>query len=426
MFGRGTATNMYRQLFLAILVLAGLWAAAKDRRPSKDSFMDMWEEKYGQAQAAEDSPGARTLWGMPLPFLRDRSMQANVTRSRYLGHGPIALATVTLKANFPQTEEPGAKQKKQQKRERAKQQKQQPQYKLYEHRYVGFFHRWFPLPYPPMYKADQYGVGLCVLGRCVCSPKGMLDPLLGARRAAKAASKKKASGAKKASDGNAEEEEQASGSPASAIECSRFQGSKSAVLNAMVIPNALLFILWQFPANWGRMSAHATLSMANLGKGRLWTLLAAPFSHRSWGEIFHSGVLLSNAIDSFDRAGISFTIFLLLYLCGSWTAWLARRVVWQRVCKNDSSAYWSQEWGASGGLAAQLLFLAKVRPTERFQFSLYLVPIPVNLSAWQSCFAQLAMDLAIVRGGWEQLVAYLAAWAFGWVLADAWLLHAAS
>jgi len=86
-------------------------------------------------------------------------------------------------------------------------------------------------------------------------------------------------------------------------------------------------------------------------------------------------------------------------------------------------AYWQQDWGASGGLAAQLCFLAKVRPDERFNFSLVFIPIPVNLSAWQSCFAHLVVDVFVGKAGARNVLGYFCAWAVGWFLADAWMLH---
>lgn len=391
------ATQMWRQLFLAILVLAGVWAAAADRRPTEESFAQLRDTRYGQLRndTEERSARQRNFWGVPV--LLDRSLQARVVRSRYVDHGPFALAAVCLKAGGAPAATPKAK---------------ASPAKLYEHRYLGAFRLWLPLPYLPQpgNKADSYGVGLCVLGHCVCVPA--------------MSSRGEVKGSKAGAQADAQAAKPEKPPKAAGTECWRFQGGKSAALNVMAIPNAALFVLWQFPKYWGPLSSHATLSMANLGRGRLWVLLAAPFSHRSWGEVFHTAVLLTNALDSFDRAEVSFIVFLGLYLGGCWAAWLARGVLWRRVLQNDASAFWVQEWGASGGLAAQLVFLARVRPAERFQFSLYLVPVPVTLSAWQSCFAHGIVDVAMARGGVQrQLLAHIAAWAVGWVMAGAWQRH---
>jgi len=105
----------------------------------------------------------------------------------------------------------------------------------------------------------------------------------------------------------------------------------------------------------------------------------------SWGEIFTSAVLLANVVDSFDRADASFAIFLMLYLGGCWGAWFARGVLWRRLLKNDSSAFYTQESGAVGGLAALLVFLARARPYEKYQFSLYMLPLPVQLTLGNHC-----------------------------------------
>ena len=94
------------------------------------------------------------------------------------------------------------------------------------------------------------------------------------------------------------------------------------------------------------------------------------------------------------------------------------------MLKNDPSAFYAPELGAAGGLAAQLLFLARERPEEKFQFSFYMVPMPLQLTAWQSMLAHLALDAFMAK---DQLlatsVARMAAWGFGWCVYDAWVLH---
>jgi len=368
-------------VLLALLVLAGALASAVERRPSEAAFKALRDSRYGEV-------GNATAWipdGLDWLVQADRSFEGRVAWSRYVDHGPVVLATVALSVASGQAA--GGKGSKLAHR------------KVYEHRYLGVLGHWLPLPYLPQpgQKPGTYGVGVCVLARCVCVPN--LRPSTG-KTAAKASSS--------ASKG-----------------CWRFQGGKSAVLNVMAVPNMVLFGLWQWPSYWGRLAGHATLSLANLSRGRLWVLLAAPFSHRSWGEIIRSGILLANAVDSFDRAGVSFSVFLALYLGGSWVAWLARGVLWRRLLKNEASAFYAQEWGAAGGLAAQLIFLARAWPEERFQFSVYFVPLPLELRAWQSLFAHGAMDVLFYSGGLatDKLLAHLAAWGFGWVLYDAWLRH---
>merc|ERR1711879_980603 len=123
-------------------------------------------------------------------------------------------------------------------------------------------------------------------------------------------------------------------------------------------------------------------------------------------------MMLTNTLDSFDRAGVSFCAFLFLYLCGSWAAWVARGVLYRRLLMDEPGAYYTQEWGASGGLAAQLLFMAMIRPDERFHFSMYMVPIPVELRAWQSCFAHGMLDVVMNHGAFlRQMLAHISAWA---------------
>jgi len=153
--------------------------------------------------------------------------------------------------------------------------------------------------------------------------------------------------------------------------------------------------------------------------------LSAPFSHRHWSSIFHTGILLASTLDSFARAEVSFVVFLLLYLAGSWAAWFARTVLVRGFVQEDSFAYYTQECGASGGLAAQLMFLAKIRPEEMFSFSIYMIPTPLVLRAWQSCLAHGILDIfqSSGRGAVRQFCAHCAAWALGWLLATAWQKH---
>eukprot|EP00747_Dinoflagellata_sp_TGD_P048963 gnl/TRDRNA2_/TRDRNA2_145926_c0_seq1.p2 gnl/TRDRNA2_/TRDRNA2_145926_c0~~gnl/TRDRNA2_/TRDRNA2_145926_c0_seq1.p2 ORF type:complete len:119 (+),score=16.93 gnl/TRDRNA2_/TRDRNA2_145926_c0_seq1:231-587(+) len=117
----------------------------------------------------------------------------------------------------------------------------------------------------------------------------------------------------------------------------------------------------------------------------------------------------------------------MLYLGGSWVAWLVRTVLWRSVLQGDQSAFYEQESGASGGLASQMLFLARANPSERFRFSLYFVPVPIELSAWQSLLAHCAMDLFVhpkgANGMVGDMLANLAAWAFGWVVYNEWMRH---
>jgi len=368
---------------LALLVLAGALAAASDRRPTEDSFHALRDARYSlPANGTEELRKAVTSFSGVL-VLTDSSAECRVAWSRYVSHGPLALATVALKA--------GPK-------------------KLYEHRYLGLLGRWLPLPYLPQPGRGRgtYGVGACLLGRCVCVSRHGLRPKTLSSKAGKAGKAGKAAGA-----GEPEKEG-----------CWSFKGGKSAALNVMAVPNMVLFAMWQWPRNWPLLGGHATLSLANLGRGRLWVLLAAPFLHRSWGEVFSSGVLLATAVDCFDRARVAFPVLLGLYLAGSWAAWLARTVLWRRLLRNDASAFYEQEWGASGGLAALMVFLARARPEERFSFSLYVIPTPLTLSAWQSLFPHVIMNLYMTRrSAWTEALAHAAAWAVGWAAYDAWAKH---
>merc|ERR1712113_1023481 len=96
-------------------------------------------------------------------------------------------------------------------------------------------------------KQGVFGVGVCIVGRCVClpqMPKG----------------KKKESKSEQVKSGG----------------CMRFEGGSSMALNLFAIPILAIFIMWQFPAYWSTLSPHATLSMANLSRGHFWVLVTAP------------------------------------------------------------------------------------------------------------------------------------------------------
>jgi len=197
------------------------------------------------------------------------------------------------------------------------------------------------------------------------------------------------------------------------------------MLNFMAIPNIVIFICWQFQMYWGPLAGHTTMSLANISRGRVWVVLAAPFSHRNFGEAMRSAFLLVNTLDSFDRSGSYWAVYLWLYIGGCFASWVARGIILRYFVIRESGAFYTQEQGASGGFAALLLFLARARPTDRYQFSMYFVPLPLNLRAWHSLLAHGALDVMLSKHGWRsELIAHLAAWTFGWVAYSAWLKHA--
>lgn len=377
---RGLTAVAWRPLCALVLGVASALCILFATRPRQASWQTFREGVYeDQLRPPKKEDGgllrnASEKSGGWLPLASDRSLEGRHAWARYVDHGAFALGTAARSVAGVEH----------------KQKKAVPR-KVYEHKYLGILGIWVPVPYLPQpgRQPGHYGVGLCVLGKCACVPDF--------RR------------------GKAERMQRS---------CMRFRGGKSAALNVMAIPNGVLFFLWQWQGYWSRLAAHATLSLANLRRGRIWVLAAAPFSHRSWGDMFTSGVLLANVVDSFDRTDASFAIFMMLYLGGCWSAWFARGVIWRRLMKNDSSAFYSQELGAAGGLAALLVFLARARPDERFQFSLYMVPMPLQLSAWQSLFAHGFLRLAMSKGELiSELLATSAAWCLGWVMYSAWELH---
>lgn len=381
-FAEGSFHHLWRQLALALLIFAGVWAAMVERRPSEESFRDLREKRYSRDGRREWSVQPQVGgWLRYLPMQKDRSFEGHVAWFQHVDHGPIAIATVCLSVAMETNNTKTAPASR----------------KLYEHRYVGVLGTWVPLPYLPQPGSKQgvYGAGVCVLGQCACVPqvgKG----------------KKKDSKSDKVKIGG----------------CLRFQGGSSMALNVFAIPILLIYLLWQFPSNWSFLSSHATLSMANLSRGRLWVLITASLSHRSFGEIFQTAVLLASSLDCFFRADVTFHIFILTYLLGTWATWVARVGLCDVAWKGDTNAFYTQDWGAAGGLAAQLSFLARIRPDERFQFSLYMIPVPVSLNAWQSCLAHGLLDVCQTRRGVaRQIAAHLASWSIGLALAGAWMKH---
>jgi len=380
--------NALQQLCFTGFLLAGLWSALIKRIPDETSFERLRESNYGRRDANSSS--------LPFFVMTDKSMSSKVSWSRYVDHGPVVLASVHLKSRNPRSaSKPAGIDTSRSAKSKS------TVTKLYEHRYLGILGFWLPLPYMPRpgNKPGVYAVGACILGHCVCMPK-LNQPRSGSKTPPPKAVNK-------------------------SQECWVIKSTKSASLNVMAIPNIILFLMWQWPSNWASLGQHATLSASNLARGHFWVLLSAPFSHQHWSSIFHTGVLLASTLDTFDRAGVSFVIFLMLYLVGSWAAWLARTVLVRGIWHEDECAYYTQECGAAGGLAAQLMFLARIRPEERFSFSIYMIPTPLVLRAWQSCLAHGVMDIfqQSGRGTLRQVCAHLAAWSIGWLLAGAWQKH---
>eukprot|EP00929_Paragymnodinium_shiwhaense_P076555 TRINITY_DN39387_c0_g1_i1.p1 TRINITY_DN39387_c0_g1~~TRINITY_DN39387_c0_g1_i1.p1 ORF type:complete len:515 (+),score=85.70 TRINITY_DN39387_c0_g1_i1:89-1633(+) len=362
-------------------------------RPGQEAFVAMHSRRYSSggssssfsspSPAAREPQGDEDLPGSYLPLvLTDRSFDGRVAWTRYVDHKMFSVATVALTVSASPAKGGGERNKT-----------EADARKVYLHRYLGVYGMWFPLPYLPQpgRKLGTYGVGACVASKCVCLP----DLRTRVKK-----------GAKNSGGG-----------------CWRFRAGKAAALNAMAAPNLALFGLWQLPAYWSTLGAHATFSVANLRRGHVWTLFSAPFSHRSWGEGFRNAIILANTVDTFEKADVSYWMFLILYLGGCWAYWLSRTLYRSIRCDH---AFYTQEHGASGGLAAQLLFLARSNPEFRYTFSLYFIPMPVELSAWRSLLAHAAIDVFFGHASknmWMELASLLGAWTFGWLMFGAWSMH---
>eukprot|EP00927_Polykrikos_kofoidii_P006480 TRINITY_DN12620_c1_g1_i1.p1 TRINITY_DN12620_c1_g1~~TRINITY_DN12620_c1_g1_i1.p1 ORF type:complete len:513 (-),score=76.87 TRINITY_DN12620_c1_g1_i1:60-1598(-) len=391
-FGGSRARRLpWRRVSLGMACLTATLLLARLSRPDKASFTAMKESRYVLSPEKRDASvnQSHAIWRSPLPLLTDRSFEGHIAWSRFVDHAFFSFATVSTSV----TASPASKKNP------------TPPKKLYEHKFLGLFGTWIPLLYLPQpgQKQGHFGVGLCVLSRCICVPD------LRGRKG-----KKKNAG------------ESEVGGSSNKHGCWRFEGGKSAALNFIAVPNLVIFFLWQWTAYWGKLSKHAVLSWENLRRGRLWVLLSAPFSHRNWQEALRSAMMLANTIDSFDSLHASFAIFLLLYVGGCWSTWLLRTLVWRGLVCGEPALRYMEEYGAFGGIAAQWIFLARARPEARYRFSFYMIPIPIELSAWRSLFGHVLVDLFGARDSkavTSLIVAHVASWAFGCMVYEAWSQH---
>lgn len=162
----------------------------------------------------------------------------------------------------------------------------------------------------------------------------------------------------------------------------------ASVSHKLMVPNVLVFILWQIPALARFMHDHFTVSWHGLfGSGRVWTPFTSEFSHE---ELFHLG---------FNMLGLHWfgpdlealygrRNFLLLYLYGALVSSLFH-ITWERGFGHDVPAL-----GASGAVMTIVVVSAIFYPQR--QMWVWFVQLPL----WLLAAIYIVCDVAgLARGG---------------------------
>ncbi|CAE8689298.1 unnamed protein product [Polarella glacialis] len=266
---------------------------------------------------------------------------------------------------------------------------------LYEHRYVGLGGRWFAMPYLPRVHLKgkkgpgfRYGLGLCYKARCICIPD------------------------KKAP-------------------CKQLIWDTNSLLSLVLGLNISLFFtgLWAQQVaqshhearvgGWSLSSClirMSTLSLPGLWDGQWSALFLSAFYHRGFLEFIRNMALLANVLEGAAQYGS--WMFLALYIGGS-VAHFVGACAALRVLGPEWLVPLEVSQGCRGGLSSILALFSKVKPGERFKFSLYMVEIPTPLPPLAMLAANALLDASLAGGRgrfWAELAGHAAALGFGLAL----------
>jgi membrane associated rhomboid family serine protease len=162
----------------------------------------------------------------------------------------------------------------------------------------------------------------------------------------------------------------------------------SSVSHRLIVPNLVVFILWQLPGLHRFMSDQFTVSWHGLfGELRLWTVLTSAFSHEGLLHLFWNMLGLHwfgpDLEQLYGRRN-----FLLLYLYGGLVSSLAH-VTWERGWGHDVPAL-----GASGAVMAIVVVTAIFYPQR--QMWVWVAQLPLWLLATLYLLADFS---GLMRGG---------------------------
>lgn len=162
----------------------------------------------------------------------------------------------------------------------------------------------------------------------------------------------------------------------------------SSVSHRLIVPNVLVFILWQLPGLRRLMSDQFTVSWHGLfDAGRLWTPLTSAFSHEDLLHLFWNMLGLHWFGPELEQV-YGRRNFLLLYLYGGLVSSLAH-VTWERGWGHDVPAL-----GASGAVMAVVVVTAILYPQKPMWVWVARLPL------WLLATIYLLADLSgLLRGG---------------------------
>jgi membrane associated rhomboid family serine protease len=164
------------------------------------------------------------------------------------------------------------------------------------------------------------------------------------------------------------------------------------VVNALLAANIIVFALWLI-APVQIMGDNFLISWSHLQQGRVWTLLAAVFSHATLIHLAINMVVLTSFGPQLE-ALMGSRRFLVFYLVAGLVGSLAHAVVSSFLMDRPGQA----ALGASSALAGVLLLFALLFPRSKVLF-FFIIPLPAIVAA----IAFIGIDvwglLAQIEGG---------------------------
>jgi rhomboid-like protein len=160
-------------------------------------------------------------------------------------------------------------------------------------------------------------------------------------------------------------------------------------VHAIAAVNIIVFLLWLFGAPTQFMAEHFLVSWLHLEAGHVWTLLTSVFSHNVSFHLLVNMVVLLSFGPPVERL-MGTREFMAFYIGAGVAASIAHVLVSHFLVGRPVPAL-----GASGALAAVLLFFALAFPKARVLL-FFIVPLPAIVAA----LAFVAIDL---WGLWAQV-----------------------
>eukprot|EP00457_Paulinella_chromatophora_P008577 gb/GEZN01008616.1/.p1 GENE.gb/GEZN01008616.1/~~gb/GEZN01008616.1/.p1 ORF type:complete len:354 (+),score=16.84 gb/GEZN01008616.1/:44-1063(+) len=275
----------------ALLTLALAFALASC--PTLTSFKAYCSSHYGQEREVQE----------PYPFVvSDRSY--DFVAKKYDYHNYLIFSYARVKQNRTLSSKKQTKQKA----------------RVYLHRYVGVAGVWLSLPYFPIARNGQLGVGICLQGQCLCwpAPKGG---------------------------------------------CLPSQWEKGTLVTLIIISNLAGLLVFHLNSWASFVFKHCHLSLYNLGFGRFSCLFLSTFLNESLFTVLTKCSILLTVTELLEERGDDWLLLLLYFggALGYWVGWLTGHAIFRPL---ETQFVQLRTFGSQGSFSAIFAFLYHVAPAS--------------------------------------------------------------